>query len=100
MSNREGDPVTASATPPDEEVRGQPSTANATTNGKKKRPILWMVISGVAVLVAIGLGVWAVTVHSDLQDQKAATQAAEAHQRKQRGARRLERGCRGSPSGG
>jgi hypothetical protein len=78
MSNREGDPVTASATPPDEEVRGQPSTANATTNGKKKRPILWMVISGIAVLAAIGLGVWAVTVHSDLQDQKAATQAAEA----------------------
>ena len=36
-----------------------------------------MVLTGVAVLVAIGFGVWAVKVHSDLDDQRAATQAAE-----------------------
>ena len=70
--------MTVSATPPDDEVRAQPSTATATTNGKKKRPILWMVITGIAVVAAIGLGIWAVTVYSDLQDQKDATQAAEA----------------------
>ncbi len=69
--------MTTSSSPPDDEVRGQPSTANATPTGKK-RPILWMVITGVAVLAAIGLGVWAVKVHSDLEDQTAATQAAEA----------------------
>jgi hypothetical protein len=51
--------------------------ANATTGGKK-RPIVWMVLKGVAVLTAIGLGIWAVTVHSDLQNQQAATEAAEA----------------------
>lgn len=65
--------MTTSSGPPD----GQPSTANATSTGKK-RPVLWMVIAGVAVLAAIGLGVWAVKVHSDLEDQRAATQAAEA----------------------
>ena len=65
--------MTTSSSPPD----GQPSTANATSTGKK-RPVLWMVIAGVAVLAAIGLGVWAVKVHSDLEDQTAATQAAEA----------------------
>ena len=70
--------MTVSATPPDDEVRAQPSTATATTSGKKKRPILWMVITGIAVVAAIGLGIWAVTVYSDLQDQKDATQAAEA----------------------
>ena len=37
-----------------------------------------MVVAGVAVLAAIGLGVWAVKIHSDLEDQRAATQAAEA----------------------
>ena len=37
-----------------------------------------MVITGLAILVAIGFGVWAVKVHSDLDDQRAATQAAEA----------------------
>lgn len=70
--------MTESSNPPADEVRGQPSTANAPTNGKKKRPIWWMVIAGIAVLAAIGVGVWAVTVYSDLQDQKDATQAAEA----------------------
>ena len=72
--------MTASSTPPDD-VPGRPTTegaANATTSGKKKRPILWMVVAGVAILAAIGLGVWAVKVHSDLEDQKTATQAAEA----------------------
>lgn len=72
--------MTASSTPPDDEIRSRPPTegaANPTTGGRK-RPVVWMVIAGVAILAAIGLGVWAVKVHSDLEDQKAATQAAEA----------------------
>ena len=68
--------MTTSSSPPDDEVRGQPSVSAPTT--AKKRPIVWMVIAGVAVLVAIGFGVWAFKVHSDLDDQRAATQAAEA----------------------
>lgn len=78
IADRKGDPVPTSSGPPHDEVRGQASSANATTGGKKKRPIAWMVVAGVAVLAAIGLGVWAVKIHSDLEDQRAATQAAEA----------------------
>ena len=69
--------MTTSSTPPDDEVRGQSSAANAPTTGKK-RPVLWMVVTGIAVLAAIGLGIWAVNVHSDLEEQTAATEAAEA----------------------
>jgi len=69
--------VTTSSNLPDDEVRGQPSGSGAATTGKK-RPIVWMVLTGIAVLAAIGLGVWALNVHSDLEDQTAATEAAEA----------------------
>ena len=68
--------MTTSSSPPDDEVRGTPSVSAPAT--AKKRPIVWMVLTGIAVLVAIGFGVWAVKVHSDLDDQRAATQAAEA----------------------
>jgi len=69
--------VTTSSSPPDDEGRGQPSTVSASKTGRKT-PIVWIVITGVAVLAAVGLGIWAVNVHSDLEDQTAATQAAEA----------------------
>ena len=68
--------MTTSSSPPDEELRDQPSVSGPTAS--KKRPIVWMVLTGLAILVAIGFGVWAVKVHSDLDDQRAATQAAEA----------------------
>ena len=69
--------MTTTSTPPDDEVRGQSSTANAPATGRK-RPVLWMIATGIAVLAAIGLGIWAVNVHSDLEEQTAATEAAEA----------------------
>ena len=61
--------MTTSSSPPDDDVPGQPSAAGATTTGKK-RPILWMVLTGIAVVAAIGLGIWAVNVHSDLEEQR------------------------------
>jgi multidrug resistance efflux pump len=52
---------------------------------KQKRPIVWMIVAGLAILAAIGLGIWAFTVHSDLNStqsdleaQMDATQAAQA----------------------
>lgn len=71
--------MTEYPTPPDADVPGPPTTESAATASTgRKRPIVWMVLTGIAVVAAIGLGVWAVQVHSDLEDQKAATQAAEA----------------------
>ena len=50
-----------------------------------KRPVVWMVVAGVALLAAIGLGLWAVKVNSDLdatqselEAQKSATESAQA----------------------
>ena len=68
LSEPTGDPVTTSSSPPDDEVRGQPSVSAPPT--AKKRPIVWMVLTGIAILVAIGFGVWAVKVNSDLVARK------------------------------
>ena len=53
--------------------------------GGHKRPVVWMLITGVAVVAVIGLGLWALKVHSDLEAtqwdlaaQTAATEAAQA----------------------
>ena len=56
----------------------QPDDQSDVATSGNRRPTVWMIFTGVAILVAIGLGVWAVNVHSDLEDQQAATQAAEA----------------------
>jgi len=75
-----------STTPPD--VPNGPTagaTAGTPTPRKQKRPIVWMVVAGIAILAAVGFGIWALNVNSDLnstqsdlQAQKAATEAAEA----------------------
>lgn len=76
----------ASSTPPDDRVTDAPTNdvADPTPSGHK-RPVVWIVIAGVAVVAAIGLGVWALKVHSDLEAtqsdlaaQTAATEAAQA----------------------
>jgi len=88
MSTGKDVPLAASSTPPDAGARNLPTTeggaANAATNGRK-RPVVWIVIAGVAVVAAIGLGIWALKVHSDLEAsqsdlaaQTAATEAAQA----------------------
>jgi FtsZ-interacting cell division protein ZipA len=75
--------VSASSTPPNDPAPW-PSPPEAPKSGHK-RPIVWMIVAGIAVVAAIGLGVWAVSVHSDLEAsqadlaaQTAATQEAQA----------------------
>ena len=69
--------MTTSSSPPDDEVRGQSSTANAPTTDRKEAGLVDG-RHGYRGLAAIGLGIWAVNVHSDLEEQTAATEAAEA----------------------
>src|SRR4051794_6444632 len=72
--------------PPAHESSNAPTVgAPPATTGKQKRPIVWMVLSGVAILAAIGFGIWALNVNSDLDSTQSdleaaqvATQAAEA----------------------
>ena len=63
------------------------STVSSTSASRpeKKRPIVWMIVAGVAILAAIGFAIWAFTTNSDLNEtqadldaQKAATLQAQA----------------------
>ena len=83
MSTGKEDPLTTSSIPPDEGVRDLPAPeggANSAESGHR-RPVVWIVITGVAVVALIGVVVWAVQVHSDLEasqsDLAAQTPAAE-----------------------
>jgi len=79
--------VNASSTPP-EGGMPQPPTSEPVapqTTSDRKRPIVWMVVTGIAIVAAVGLGIWALKIHSDLEasnselaTQTAQTQAAEA----------------------
>ncbi len=44
---------------------------------EKKKPWAWIAIAGLLAIVAIGLGVWAAGLSSDLDDQKAAATKAQ-----------------------
>jgi FtsZ-interacting cell division protein ZipA len=60
-------------------------SSTSASKSEKKRPIVWMIVAGVAILAAIGLGIWAFKANSDLNEtqadldaQKAATLQAQA----------------------
>ena len=44
----------------------------------KKRPIVWMIVAGVAILVAIGFAIWAFKTNSDLNETQADLDAQKA----------------------
>ena len=68
-----------SSTPPNDiPPDGAPVGNSAETPHKQKRPIVWMVVSGVAILAAIGLGIWALKVNSDLNSTQSDLDSAEA----------------------
>ena len=53
------------------------SSASAGTS-EKKRPIVWMIVAGVAILAAIGFGIWAFKTNSDLKETQADRDAQKA----------------------
>jgi len=74
--------MTDSATPPDD-GEAQPRTPTVDpAKDSHKRPLVWMIIAAIAVVAAIGLGLWALKINSDLEasqsDLAAQTAAAEA----------------------
>ena len=70
--------VDVSSTPNDTAPDGAPVATSPPTTPKQKRPIVWMVIAGVAILVAIGFCIWALKVNSDLNSTQSDLDAAEA----------------------
>ena len=46
--------------------------------GKQKRPVVWMVLAGMAIIAAIGLGAWALLLNDDLNDTEAQLEAQTA----------------------
>src|SRR5690349_19847140 len=67
---RSGGSMNVPSTPDDGNREGATAGAASTnpTPSKGKRPIAWMIVAGLAVLAAIGLGIWAVSVNSDLDE--------------------------------
>ena len=46
--------------------------------GKQKRPVIWMILAGVAIVAALGLGAWALLLNDDLNDTEAELDAQTA----------------------
>ena len=76
LTPRPGDEVTSDSSPT--EPTPQIPDAPHGDGGKRKRPVVWMVLAGVAVAAAIGLGVWAVMLNDDLNDTESQLEAQTA----------------------
>jgi hypothetical protein len=72
-----GGTMTTDFTPPE-----QPAASAPDLPPQRKRPVVWMILAGVAIAAAIGLGVWALMLNDDLNDTEeqleAQTAAAES----------------------
>jgi hypothetical protein len=66
-------------TDPSEHTAAQtPDVPPTSEGGKQKRPVIWMILTGIAIAVAIGLGVWAIVLNDDLNDTEAQLDAQTA----------------------
>ena len=54
---------------------GTPDMPPQRDGATHKRPVIWMILAGVAVAAAIGLGVWAIMLNDDLSDTEAQLEA-------------------------
>ena len=74
--------MTTDFTPPDQPAAGTPDVPRQGESTKRKRPVGWMILAGVAIAAAIGFGVWALLLNDDLNDTEqqleAQTAAAES----------------------
>ena len=80
--------MTTESTPTDSSPPGVPPHVEA---GQHKRPVIWMILAGVAIVAAIGLGAWALLLNDDLNDTEAelAAQTAAAESASAEAERRI-----------
>ena len=70
--------MTTDPTPTEETTVQAPDAPPHGESGKQKRPVVWMILAGVAIVAALGLGAWALLLNDDLNDTEAELQAQTA----------------------
>ena len=74
--------MTTDSTPTEQGAAGTPDLPPQQEGAKRKRPVAWMILAGLGIAAAIGLGVWALLLNDDLNDTEeqleAQTVAAES----------------------
>jgi hypothetical protein len=70
--------MSSDSTPTEQTAVQTPNARPPGEGGKQKRPVVWIVLAGVAIAAAIGLGVWAIVLNDDLNDTEAQLEAQTA----------------------
>ncbi len=70
--------MTSDPTPTEQAAGGVPNSQPQHEGATHKRPLVWMILAGVAVAAAIGLGIWAIVLNDDLNDTEAQLEAQAA----------------------
>jgi hypothetical protein len=55
--------MSSDSTPTDQTAVQTPDVPPQHEGGKQKRPVVWIVLAGVAIAAAIGLGLWAIVLN-------------------------------------
>ena len=66
------------STPTEQTPSRTPDVPPQGEGGTHKRPVVWMILAGVAIAAAIGLGAWALLLNDDLNDTEAELEAQTA----------------------
>ena len=69
--------MTTDSTPPEQADAGTPDLPPQREGATRKRPVAWMILAGLGIAAAIGLGVWALLLNDDLNDTEGATRSPD-----------------------
>ena len=70
--------MSSDSTPTEETAVQTPNAPPPGDGGKQKRPVVWIVLQGVGIAAAIGLGVWAIVLNNDrLERHRGATRGPD-----------------------
>jgi hypothetical protein len=70
--------MTTDPTPTEQTAAQTPDMPPQGEGEEHKRPLVWMILAGVAIVAAIGLGAWALLLNDDLNDTEAELEAQTA----------------------
>ena len=70
--------MTTDSTPTGQSAAGPPDVPPQGEGATHKRSVVWMIVAGVAIVAAVGLGAWALVLNDDLSDAEAQLDAQTA----------------------